>query len=57
MAWINADDIYLLPTFNIVSEIFKSFPEINWITFLFPLQIDSKGRIINCRYNYGYSKK
>lgn len=57
MAWINSDDIYLPSTFSLVGEIFKSFPEVNWISSMYPLQIDNMGRIINCRYNYGYSYK
>ena len=31
MAWINSDDIYLPWTLHVVAEIFRQFPEIEWI--------------------------
>jgi len=31
MAWINSDDMYTPWSFNVVSEIFTSFPQIMWI--------------------------
>jgi glycosyltransferase involved in cell wall biosynthesis len=34
MAWLNSDDMYLPWTFRTVSEIFESFPDVNWIVGL-----------------------
>ena len=31
MAWINSDDKYMPWAFNVVAEIFKKFPEVDWI--------------------------
>jgi glycosyltransferase involved in cell wall biosynthesis len=31
MAWLNSDDKYLPWTFEVVAEIFSTFPEVNWI--------------------------
>lgn len=31
MAWINSDDKYLPWTFEVVAEIFATFPQVNWI--------------------------
>ena len=32
MAWINSDDMYLPWTFQVVAEIFASFPQVMWIS-------------------------
>jgi len=57
MSWLNSDDVYLPKTLNIVSEIFSTHPEIEWITTLFPLLMDASGRIIRCKFLYGLSKE
>lgn len=44
MAWLNADDIYFPWTFSMVAQIFKKFPEIDWLIGL-PTYMDEKG---NC---------
>ena len=44
MAWLNSDDKYLPWTFEIVAEIFTKFPEVEWISTLYPLIWDSAGR-------------
>ena len=57
MAWLNSDDIYTPWVFSIVSEVFSTFPEIEWITTLYPLVFDKSGRAIECSYRYGYSRQ
>lgn len=32
MAWINSDDWYLTGAFDLVSEIFTTFPDVDWVT-------------------------
>lgn len=44
MAWLNSDDKYLPWTLEVVAEIFGKFPEVEWITTLYPLIWDSGGR-------------
>lgn len=45
MAWINSDDMYIHKSFSIVSEIFSSFPKVNWLLGM-PSAYDEQGRII-----------
>ena len=57
MAWLNSDDKYNPWAFSIIAEIFSKFPEIEWVTSLYPLVYDKIGRTIECCYRYGYSRK
>lgn len=57
MAWIGSDDVYLPWTFNVVKEIFDSHPEVRWITTLYPLTMDVKGRVVACQSTRGYSER
>jgi len=43
MAWLNSDDKYMPWTFAVVAEIFRAFPEVEWIAGI-PTIWDSKGR-------------
>lgn len=57
MAWINSDDKYTPWAFSIVSEIFSTFPEIDWLTTACNLFWDEKGRAVMCSNQGGYNKK
>lgn len=57
MAWLNSDDKYTPWAFQVVSEIFSHFPEIEWITTLYPLRLDTLGAAVDCSYRDGYSRK
>jgi len=57
MAWLNSDDKYNPWVFSIVAEVFSAFPEIEWITTLYPLVLDERGRAVECLYRYGYSRQ
>jgi len=48
MAWLNSDDKYTPWTLSVVSEIFSSHPEIEWLTTLYPLTWDTEGRAVRC---------
>lgn len=48
MAWINSDDKYLPWTFEVVAEIFATFPHINWISGL-PSGWSSRGFLTESR--------
>ena len=56
MAWINSDDKYTPWAFSVVAEIFLTFPEIEWITTLYPLTWDTAGRAVDCGQRTGYTK-
>lgn len=55
MGWLNSDDIHLSWTLSLVGEIFATFPEIEWLTTLYPLVIDRRGRATRCMERPGYS--
>ena len=56
MGWLNSDDKHTPWTLSIVAEIFENFPEIEWLTTLFPLRWDSKGRAVRCSQRHGFSR-
>ena len=56
MAWLNSDDQYTPWALSIVAEIFSAFPEIEWLTSLFPMRWDERGRAIRCTRRRGYSR-
>ena len=57
MAWINSDDKYCPWAFSVVAEIFSSLPQIEWITTLYPLTWDERGRAVACGRRAGYGKR
>ncbi len=57
MAWINSDDKYCPWTFSVVAEIFTHFPEIEWMTTLYPLTWDERGRAVACGRRAGYGRR
>jgi glycosyltransferase involved in cell wall biosynthesis len=57
MAWINSDDKFTPWAFQVVGEIFAKFPQVEWLTTLFPLIWDGAGRATNCRYTDGFSRE
>lgn len=57
MAWLNSDDLYPPWTFSVVGEIFQQLPEVEWLTGLYPLIWDARGRAVACRYVSGYNRK
>lgn len=56
MGWINSDDQYLPWTLEIVAEIFETFPEIEWLTSLQPMDLDSAGRPVRSRCTRGFNR-
>ncbi len=57
MGWLNSDDKYLPWTLSVVGEIFAQFPEVEWLTTLFPLRWDARGRAVRCSQRSGYSRE
>ncbi len=57
LCWLNADDILMPWTVSVVSEIFKKFPDIMWITGL-PSFLNGKGQLVHVQKNLaGYPQK
>ena len=46
ITYLNSDDIFAQNTFEIVTEIFSKFPQIEWLTGL-GARIDEKGRVVS----------
>lgn len=55
MAWLNSDDMYTPWAFEVVAEIFLRFPEIEWLTTLYPLIWNRQGVAVQCDKRPGYS--
>ena len=56
MGWLNSDDKYTPWALSIVGEIFETFPEIEWLTTLYPLRWDARGRAVRCSQRAGFSR-
>jgi len=57
MGWINSDDVYVADALEVVGEVFTRFPQIEWLTTLYPLHLDERGRIIRADQVRGFSKE
>jgi len=57
MAWLNSDDKFTPWAFSIVAEIFSAFPEVEWLTSVYPLSWDKKGRAVGCVYVGGFNRR
>ncbi len=57
MAWINSDDKYVPGALQVVGELFATFPQIEWLTTLYPLVWDQRGRAIGCYRSPGYTRR
>src|SRR5205085_2238058 len=49
MAWLNSDDMYLPWAFSCVGEVFRAFPQVEWVTTAYPVALDERGRAVECR--------
>ncbi len=57
MAWINSSDKYTPWAFWVVADIFRSFPEVNWLTTLYPLCWNEKGLAVWCAALEGFNSE
>lgn len=57
MAWLNSDDKYTPWAFQVVGEIFAALPQVQWLTTLFPILWDARGRAMHCKRVEGYSRQ
>jgi glycosyltransferase involved in cell wall biosynthesis len=54
MAWINSDDLYFDWTFREVANVFTKFPEVKWITSLYPCIWNKNGTPIDAFKKEGF---
>lgn len=57
MAWLNSDDKYTPWAFAVISDIFATLPQVEWITTLHPLNWDESGRAVTCTQFPGFNRK
>jgi glycosyltransferase involved in cell wall biosynthesis len=57
MAWLNSDDKYTPWVLSAVAEIFSIFPEVEWLTSVYPLVWNEKGVAVGCYYCGGFNRK
>ncbi len=48
MGWLGADDHLLPGALSVVRSVFEAFPEVRWLTSLYPLILDGEGRVVRC---------
>lgn len=56
LGWLNSDDMYLPGALSVVGEIFERYPEVEWLTTLYPLRWDATGRVVRCSARSGFSR-
>lgn len=56
MGFLNSDDMLTPWALPVVEEIFRRFPEVEWVTSLRPLLWDVKGRAVHCPTFRGFSR-
>ena len=57
MGWLNADDQYTPWTLRVVGRLFALYPQVQWLTSLFPLVWDETGIAVACLRVPGYSSQ
>lgn len=56
MAWLNSDDVYWPGALHVVGEIFRKFPQIEWMTTRLPVAIEEDGSPIKVTPVYGFTR-
>jgi len=57
MSWLNADDKYTPWAFSVVADVFRTFPEVEWLTSVYPLSFNEKGQAVGCLYTGGFNRR
>jgi glycosyltransferase involved in cell wall biosynthesis len=57
MAWVNSDDKYAPWALSVVADIFSTLPQLEWLTTLYLLDWDDKGRAVNCTHVAGFDAR
>lgn len=56
MAWLNSDDKYAPWAFSVVGEVFAAFPQVEWITTVYPISWNEKGHAVHVDFSGGFSR-
>jgi glycosyltransferase involved in cell wall biosynthesis len=54
MGWLNSDDMLAPWSLQAVAEVFRLFPEVQWITSLFPMTMNEEGLVTGARRAEGF---
>lgn len=57
MGWLGSDDLLMPWSLSIIGEVFATFPQIEWLTTLFPTECDEHGRPVQSYYLDAYSEE
>lgn len=57
MGWLNSDDKFTPWALSVVGDIFSSFPEVEWITSVSPIEWNKRGQAVWCRYCGGFDRE
>ncbi len=56
MGWLNSDDMYMPWTLAVVRDVFAKFPDVAWLTTLYPLTLDESGNVVMTTYTGGFDR-
>jgi glycosyltransferase involved in cell wall biosynthesis len=56
MAWLNSDDKYVSGAFSVVGQIFAAFPEVEWLSSVYPLAWNRFGEAVFWEDAGGFSR-
>ncbi len=57
MGWLNSDDMLAPWALRVVAEVFREFPEVQWITSLYPMIMNEDGLVSGARKSEGFNAK
>jgi glycosyltransferase involved in cell wall biosynthesis len=55
MGWLNSDDMFTPWALRVVENVFRTLPEVQWITTMYPLVMDEDGMVVAARRWEGYN--
>ena len=56
MAWLNSDDKYTPWALTVVADIFRVFPQVEWITSIHPIRWNERGQAIDVDFTGGFNQ-
>jgi len=57
MGWLNADDLHAPWTLSLVGDLFARFPQIEWLTTLYPMVWNERGHAVRIGYGGAFNAR
>jgi glycosyltransferase involved in cell wall biosynthesis len=57
MGWLNSDDMLTPWALRTVAEVFRRFPDVQWITSMYPMIMNEDGLVAGARRSEGFNAK